>query len=60
MNCFFMHDFGKYGKLIAAYVGTKSQQARVCKNCGAIDVRTVHHAQINAELFNKSIEEIKE
>lgn len=60
MSCFFTHDFGKYGKLIKSYGGSKSQQARVCKSCGAIGIRTVRHEQIHAELFNKSIEEIKE
>lgn len=59
MKCFFTHDFGKYGKLIASYKGTQSQQARACKVCGSIEVRTVHHAQIRSELFNQSIEEIK-
>ena len=58
MKCFwiFNHDFEKWGNAVDSH-GAKIKQARVCKQCGLIQVRTIGYEDgLYADGVDKSLQ----
>lgn len=52
------HEFSMWGSVIQPYDSFKKQQARRCKNCGLVEMRTFTSEQVTASVVEGSMSEI--